>query len=116
MELSHLHVGFRDHKAASAWFTRVAGNAPAFANEKLAYHNFGGVTVVLEQAEVDTAVTLAFKGQPVDLAFAELKAKGADVIQAPIDQKWGVRSAYLKGPGGVVVELEEPIVKKGDAR
>jgi uncharacterized glyoxalase superfamily protein PhnB len=109
MELSHLHVGFKDFPAASDWFTRVAGNAPRFRNDKLAYHQFGSVVVVLEQAADDTPVTLAFKSASVDADFARLSGQGVEVIQSPIDQKWGVRSAYLKGPGGVTFELEEPI-------
>ena len=111
MELSHLHVGFKDFAGASDWFAQVAGNAPRFRNDRLAYHEFGGVIVVLEQAGEDTPVTLAFKSEDVDVEFAALAAKGAAVLQAPVDQKWGVRSAYLRGPGAVTVELEQPVVK-----
>ncbi len=116
MELSHLHLGFKDFPGASAWFTEVAGVAPDFRNDKLAYHRFGGVIVVLEQADADTTVTLAVKSGHVDRDCAALAAKGAAVIQAPIDQKWGVRSAYLKGPGAVTIELEQPTSKNGEGR
>ena len=109
MELSHLHVGFKDFPGATQWFTEVAGNAPRFQNDRLAYHQFGSVVVVLERAEEDTPVTLAFKSSQLDADFAALAAKGVPVIQGPIDQKWGVRSAYLKGPGAVTFELEQPI-------
>src|SRR5690348_4658017 len=107
MELTHLHVGFKDFAAASSWFTDTLGNAPLFFNDKLAYHRCGGVIVVLERAAIDVPVTLAFKSVDVDRDVAALQEKGAVALQGPVDQKWGVRSAYLRGPGGLVVELEQ---------
>jgi hypothetical protein len=32
------------------------------------------------------------------------------VIEEPADRSWGVRVAYLKGPGRITLELEQELV------
>jgi hypothetical protein len=40
-------------------------------------------------------------------APVEVGGRGAEMIEAPQDRPWGARAAYLKGPGGLTVEIEQ---------
>ncbi|MBW1637849.1 VOC family protein [Microbacterium resistens] len=43
----------------------------------------------------------------VDAAFAEIEAKGADVVQEPIDQPYGIRDCAFRDPAGNMVRLQQ---------
>ncbi len=45
----------------------------------------------------------------VDDRFARIVARGAEPVQAPADQEWGMRSAAFRDPDGHVWELCQPI-------
>jgi catechol 2,3-dioxygenase-like lactoylglutathione lyase family enzyme len=60
--------------------------------ELMAKGSFGGI--VLETPEVDAA-------------FAEIEAKGADVVQEPIDQPYGLRDCAFRDPAGNMVRLQQ---------
>ena len=45
----------------------------------------------------------------VDAAFAEIEAKGADVVQEPIDQPYGVRDCAFRDPAGNFVRINQSI-------
>ncbi|MFC7790370.1 VOC family protein [Microbacterium sp. MAHUQ-60] len=60
--------------------------------ELMAKGSYGGI--VLETPEVDAA-------------FAEIEAKGADVVQEPIDQPYGLRDCAFRDPAGNMVRLQQ---------
>jgi catechol 2,3-dioxygenase-like lactoylglutathione lyase family enzyme len=60
--------------------------------ELMAKGSFGGI--VLETPDVDAA-------------FAEIEAKGADVVQEPIDQPYGLRDCAFRDPAGNMVRLQQ---------
>ncbi|MDQ0612885.1 catechol 2,3-dioxygenase-like lactoylglutathione lyase family enzyme [Microbacterium sp. W4I4] len=60
--------------------------------ELMAKGSYGGV--VLETADVDAA-------------FAEIEARGADVVQEPIDQPYGLRDCAFRDPAGNMVRLQQ---------
>jgi len=47
-----------------------------------------------------------FPGTGQSFQFAEGRLR-AETIEAPQDRPWGARAAYLKGPGGLTVEIEQ---------
>jgi uncharacterized glyoxalase superfamily protein PhnB len=43
----------------------------------------------------------------VDDVFATVQARGADVVQEPTDQPWGVRDCAFRDPGGNLVRINQ---------
>lgn len=60
--------------------------------ELMAKGSYGGI--VLETPDVDAT-------------FAEIEAKGADVVQEPIDQPYGLRDCAFRDPAGNMVRLQQ---------
>ena len=80
------------------------------------YHLGGGFLEVSGRAErpAGPTVQLWLSGRDVDGAFADATAAGARGLQAPRDEPWGLREAWLEGPDGerlclVTVPPEHPL-------
>ena len=43
----------------------------------------------------------------VDAAFAEIESRGADVVQEPIDQPYGIRDCAFRDPAGNMIRLQQ---------
>ena len=52
---------------------------------------------------------IGFKVADVDMAFAELVARGAPPVAPPTDRFWGQRTAYIRDPDGHLVELAQDL-------
>jgi lactoylglutathione lyase len=63
--------------------------------------------VILDAGAADSTVTLGFDSEDCDADYRTVTARGAETIEAPQDRPWGARAAYVKGPGGLTVELEQ---------
>lgn len=50
-----------------------------------------------------------FTVDSVDETFARLEAGGADVIQEPFDQPYGVRDCAFRDPAGNMVRFNQPL-------
>jgi catechol 2,3-dioxygenase-like lactoylglutathione lyase family enzyme len=50
----------------------------------------------------------------LDGAFARIEASGADIVQEPIEQDYGVRDAAFRDPAGNLIRLQQ--TKKEDER
>jgi len=109
MKLAHLHAYVRDLEAAKSWFASRMDLSPKFENEQLAYFQTGPVVTVLEKSEEDAKLTLAFDSKDCDATFKQLVIDDSDVIEAPTNRAWGVRSAYISGPGNLTIEIEESL-------
>ncbi len=84
-----------------------------------------GTSIVLEPPVCDPGVTdderrtvleLMAKGSyghltlatpDLDAAFAQVEASGADVIQEPADQPYGVRDCAFRDPAGNLIRMNE---------
>ncbi|CAM5346887.1 VOC family protein [Streptomyces violaceorubidus] len=44
----------------------------------------------------------------VDAAFEHVRAAGAEVLQEPVDQHYGVRDCAFRDPAGNMVRLKQP--------
>jgi lactoylglutathione lyase len=54
-------------------------------------------------------VLLAAGVENVDAAYEELQAKGVTMLNPPIDQPWGLRTAYFADPEGNFWEINQPV-------
>jgi catechol 2,3-dioxygenase-like lactoylglutathione lyase family enzyme len=68
------------------------------------------------EADGDTVLALLAKGSlngvvfntdDVDATFEQIRASGAEVLQEPIDQAWGVRDCSFRDPSGNEVRFNQ---------
>lgn len=111
MEGNHVHVFVRDLTGALAWFARVWAVEPTHQEERMAVLQFGPILLVLDQADEETVTTIGYASADCDADFRTVVGRGAAVIEEPADRSWGVRVAYLKGPGRITLELEQELPK-----
>src|SRR5262249_12326632 len=107
MNASHFHIGVRDLAGAVAAFERLLGMKPVFSNERMATFRFGELGLLVDKADDDTRITIAFDSTDCQADFDGVVARGAEPLEPPTTQPWGVRAAYLKGPGGITFEIEQ---------
>jgi catechol 2,3-dioxygenase-like lactoylglutathione lyase family enzyme len=48
-----------------------------------------------------------FRTSDLDATFARMRAWGADVLQEPTDQPWGVRDCAIRDPSGNTVRISQ---------
>jgi catechol 2,3-dioxygenase-like lactoylglutathione lyase family enzyme len=109
MTVSHVHLVVRDLPAAIEWFRRFLDVSPDFANEGMASLRLEGLALVLDQGEMDSTAILAVAAESCDIEVARLVERGALVTEAAMNRPWGVRNAYLAGPGAITLEVEETL-------
>jgi hypothetical protein len=107
MKISYIHCGMRDLHPAARWFEQVWQIVPEFNNERMVWLSFGEFGLILDAAPEDSIVTIGFDSENCDVDYRDLVGRGAITLEAPQDRPWGARSAYLKGPGGITIELEQ---------
>lgn len=49
-----------------------------------------------------------FRTDDVDAAFERIRAAGAEVLQEPIDQPYGVRDCAFRDPAGNMIRFNQP--------
>ncbi|HLJ07462.1 MAG TPA: VOC family protein [Acidimicrobiia bacterium] len=55
----------------------------------------------------DDKLSLWLHVRDVDAEFARLAAAGVDVVEAPVDEPWGLREARIRDPDGLLLVLVE---------
>jgi catechol 2,3-dioxygenase-like lactoylglutathione lyase family enzyme len=130
LRLSHCFVTVHDHDAALAFYrdglglrvhTDVTGEGMRWLT--LSPPSQPGLEIVLMHpqggsgaADAGTLLALAAKGslegpifatEDVDGDFEHLRAHGAEVLQEPIDQPYGVRDCAFRDPSGNMVRLSQ---------
>ena len=109
LEMDHIHLGVTDIASALAWFERVLEWRPTYQDGRMAVLAPKPITIILDQAASDAVATLSFRSTDVDKDYTRLVGRGAVSLGVPADRPYGVRSAYLKGPGSLKIELEGPL-------
>ena len=109
MTINHVHVGVRDLPPAVAWIGKIWRAQPDFQNEQMASFRFGSFVLILDRSDQDSPATIGFLTENCDANYKEVVARGAVSLEAPADKPWGVRAAYLQGPGALKFELEQPL-------
>jgi catechol 2,3-dioxygenase-like lactoylglutathione lyase family enzyme len=107
MKINHFHVYVRDLPAATEWFERVCEAKLGYHDEHMASLSLGGVQLLIDKSDADSRSTIGFATENCDAEFAATIGRGAIATERPSDRPWGVRAAYLRGPGEIVVELEQ---------
>lgn len=112
MELNHFHVYVRELSTAVEWFERVCGARLTYRGDNMASLAVDPLQLLVDVADEDARITIGFSTKDCDTDFAAVVAKGAEVIEPPTDRPWGVRAAYVRGPGAVTVELEQSLPRR----
>lgn len=134
MKLSHTFITVDDHDKALAFYRDLLGftvtkdvSMGDFRWVSVAAPDTPDVEVVLETvggspdttpADREALSALLAKGllravlltvDSVDETFAKLEAAGADVIQEPFDQPYGVRDCAFRDPAGNMIRFNQPL-------
>lgn len=112
MKGSHIHVKVKDLKNAVQWMDKILNFKPSFENDRMASISLGDFSVIFDAADMDTAATIAFDSQNCDEDFKKVERHGAEIIEKPTTKPYGVRAAYIKGPGQLTFEIEQTLPKK----
>ncbi|TDL36871.1 VOC family protein [Arthrobacter nitrophenolicus] len=62
---------------------------------------------IAEMMAKGTYATVVLSAPDVDAAFAKVEASGADVVQEPIDQPYGIRDCAFRDPAGNTVRINQ---------
>jgi predicted enzyme related to lactoylglutathione lyase len=63
--------------------------------------------VIAEMMAKGTYATVILSAPDVDAAFAHVEASGADVVQEPVDQPYGIRDCAFRDPAGNTVRINQ---------
>ena len=109
MEIGHIHVSVQDLPSALSWFEKVLQWKPTYQDKRMGILSSKPIHIILDVTKVDTTATIAFASEDVDADYKRLLARGAVSLEEPNDKPYGVRAAYLKGPGALKFEIEGPL-------
>lgn len=134
MKISHTFITVDDHDKALGFYRDLLGftvtkdvSMGDFRWVSVAAPGTPDVEVVLETvggspettpADREALAALLAKGllraiivtvDDVNATFAKLEAAGADVIQEPFDQPYGVRDCAFRDPAGNMVRINQPL-------
>ena len=109
MKGSHVHLGVKDLAVALRWLEKVWQVRPTFQNERMATIPFGTMTLILDVLANDSAATIGFESSNCDADVRAIEERGGVVLERPTDRPWGVRSAYIQGPGALKFEIEQQL-------
>lgn len=109
MKINHVHMSVRNLPASIGWMSNVWEVQPSFENDRMAVFLLGSFTLILDSSDHDSVATVGFESETCDADYERLIARGAQSIEKPADKPWGVRAAYVKGPGALKFEIEQPL-------
>ena len=110
-ELNHVHLNVRDLTAAKEWLEKIWNVEPTYSDEKIATFHFNSFSLILDTDTEDSVATVGFKSNDCDAAYADVIARGAIALEPPANKSYGLRAAYVKGPGKLKFEIEGPLKK-----
>jgi catechol 2,3-dioxygenase-like lactoylglutathione lyase family enzyme len=119
--IDHLHLRSADPEAAAGFFRRLFGaeeTGRSTPGGRLRIMlRLGGLALYVEAVPEGTAGPppwphrgvehLGLAVEDLDVALADLRQKGAEVLSGPESPRPGVRIAFLAAPDGTRVELVE---------
>jgi len=70
---------------------------------------FGSITLILDSADQESIATVGFESENCDSDYDRVIKRGAISEEAPSDKPWGARTAYIRGPGRLRFEIEQPL-------
>ncbi|MFB6609028.1 VOC family protein [Agromyces sp. NPDC056379] len=63
--------------------------------------------LIIEMMAKGTYSGILLATKDLDAAFARLRAVGAEIVQEPIEQGWGVRDCAVRDPAGNMIRIQE---------
>jgi catechol 2,3-dioxygenase-like lactoylglutathione lyase family enzyme len=112
MKPDHLHIRVADIDETVRWFGTFLDMRPNFRDGSMAMYSFGELAVLFDKSDRVMPTTIGFSSDNCDRDFQRLIELGATPLKAPADQAYGVRSAYVKGPGELTIEIEQLLPKE----
>ncbi len=124
--ISAITLFVEDLAATRAFYQAVFGIPVHYEDAVSAVFKFGPTLVnLLDAREAPELVAPAAVGGPaagarfqltvdvadVDLAVAELRHRGAALLNGPIDRPWGIRTASFRDTAGHIWEVAGPIAR-----
>lgn len=106
--INHVHVNVADLGAALAELERVWLLRASFRAETMAVIDLQPILLVVDSAESDAESIIGFASEDCDRDTAAAVTRGAVVLEPPFDAPWGPRVSYLRGPGKITFEFEQP--------
>jgi catechol 2,3-dioxygenase-like lactoylglutathione lyase family enzyme len=118
--IAHITLFVEDLETAKRFYQEVFGLPVAFEDDDSAGFKFGETHVnllkvseapgLVEPATVatrDAGVRFQFTlfVDDVDAMCEELKERGVDLLNGPMDRPWGIRTASFRDPGGHIWEI-----------
>jgi hypothetical protein len=108
MRFNHVHIAVRDLPGALDWLAKVWNIRPTFENGGgMAVLSLHGASLILDAADEDGTATIGFASDNCDEDYRMACERGAETLEHPKDRTWGVRAAYLRGPGRITFEIEQ---------
>ena len=109
MRANHVHVGVRDLPAAVGWLERVWELKPVFQIPQMAIFAVGEFELFVDAGDHDSRSTIGFVSDDCDGDYGRVVERGAETVSAPEDKPYGSRAGYVKGPGALTFEIEQPL-------
>lgn len=97
------------------WVTLTSPTQPEL---EIVLHNYTGGGIPMSDSDAETMHDLLAKGllsalifrvDDVDALFEHVQASGAEVLQEPADQFYGVRDCAFRDPVGNMVRFNQPL-------
>lgn len=111
MKPDHLHICVADIDQTVRWFETFLGMLPNYRDDTMAMYPLGEFAILFDKSDRAMPTTIGFSSDDCDKDFQRLVALGAKPLKEPADQTYGVRSAYLKGPGELTIEIEQLLAR-----
>ena len=109
-----------DLGAARSFYQETFGMTPIFQTDDSVVFRFGSTLVNLlliasapeligpaavAPAEAGCRFQFTIEVEDVDAMCADLKRRGVELLNGPMDRPWGVRTASFRDPGGHIWEI-----------
>ena len=118
--ISAITLFVEDLDAAKRFYRAVFGLEVTFEDDQSAVFTFGSTMINLlkttaAQELIDPArvadrdagsrIQFTIEVEDVDATCDELRRRGAELLNGPIDRPWGIRTASFRDPGGHIWEI-----------
>lgn len=97
-EMRWIVVGPADQPGTSILLAPPAADPGITADER---------RVIAEMMAKGTYGWILLASDDLDGAFDRIQASGAEVVQEPVDQPWGVRDCAFRDPAGNLIRIQE---------
>lgn len=113
-----------DLRSTKAFYQEVFGLATVYEDDDSAVFDFGNMSInllkiseahgLIEPApvavrEAGSRFQFTIRVEDVDALSDELRTRGVELLNGPMDRPWGIRTASFLDPGGHVWEIAQPL-------